>query len=273
MTQRGVACLAAVLLGGLGACETWAQDEVRVGGSGAGSVVMQYMVEQYAKRLPTPSARVVMPPLGTAGGLAALDAGLIQVAVLGRAPLPGEAIDSTTTAWARTPFVLVGRDVPAGTNLSSHDVSAILLGKTTHWPNGQVIRLVLRPLLNPDTPNLRAMGIDIDASLTLAQQRVGIPFSTNDVDNQQLLERTAGAFGTMALGHLRMVSHTLKPLSFNGVEPSVSNLLKGRYVHQKAFYLTVSTKPSTATLRFVAYLQSPQAWAILSPLGFAPLAP
>jgi phosphate transport system substrate-binding protein len=268
---HNVAFLASLLWGGPNICHAQTTDEVRVGGSGAGSVVLQHMVEHYSKLLPTPSARVVMPPLGTTGGLAALGAGVIQIAVLGRRPLPDEAISSTKVAWARTPFVLVARDAPANTNLSSSEVGAILSGKTTHWPDGQLIRLVLRPPQNPDTPLLRAMGPDIDASLTLAHQRVGIPFSTNDLDNQQLLERTTGAFGTMALGHVRLTSQKLKPLNLNGVEPSVDNLLKGRYGHQKVFYLATGPNPSAATQRFMAYLRSPQAWATLAPLGFVPL--
>ncbi|MEO5373433.1 MAG: substrate-binding domain-containing protein [Alphaproteobacteria bacterium] len=246
-----------VACGLLGSVPAAAQEVVRAGGTGAGTIILQRMVELYKETRPDARVVAVMPPLGSIGGLNALAAGAIQVAIVARPSDPEKVPDASSEFWVRTPFVLVARDVPDGTNLSRSQVADILAGRLLQWPNGNPIRPILRFKSDTDTKLLGDMSPDIAASLEVAFKRPGIPAAEHDIHNQQLLESTPGAFGVMSLSQQSLASPLLKPLTLDGVKPSVATLLSGAYPYERKFYLVVGKSPSASTREFLAYLRSP----------------
>jgi phosphate transport system substrate-binding protein len=251
-----------------------AQEVVRVGGTGTGTLLIQRLIEPYAKAHPGVQVSAIMPPMGSNGALRALAGGAIQIAVVSFPSVhPAKAEDAganNTVSWVRTPFVFTGREVVAETKLTLVQVTDIYSGRTTQWPDGKQIRVITRTDRETDTRVLRGISPQMDAAVSLGLKRTGMPFAENDVDNQKLLERTPGSFGAIGLGQILLEQSTLKPATLDGVLPSPENLRSGAYRIEKPLYLILAKAPSAATLDLVRYLQSPDAIKIAGLFGFIP---
>ncbi|MBF0130595.1 MAG: substrate-binding domain-containing protein [Alphaproteobacteria bacterium] len=268
-----VLVLALGMVAALGGAPSWAQEVVHVGGTGAGTLILQRLIEMYSKSHPESRVEAILPPLGSSGGMNALDKGGIQIAIVSRLPPPEKAGEWGVVSWLKTPVVLVARDVPDGTGVSQAQIADIYAGRLTQWPGGGPIRLVMRADGDADTMLLRSLSPALDAAVRAAWKRPGLPIVENDVDNQQLLEKTPGAFGIMSLAQALLLNATLKPLALDGVMPSVATLLDGTYPHMRKFYLLTGKNPSAEVRAFLAYVQSPETMKQLVRYGLAPLAP
>jgi len=252
-----------------------AQETIRIGGTGIGTLLVQRILESSPKARPNALAMAVTPPLGSTGGLRALAAGRIQIAVVSiPSAYADNAINSDNSRsfpWARTPFIFTGQSIASGAALTRSQLADIYAGRVAQWPGGEPVRLVIRTERDSDTRLLRAMSPDIDAAVTLSHQRIGMPFAENDIDNQKLLEQTPGSFGTIGLGQLLLMDSPLKPATLDGIAPTPANLRAGTYRFEKPLYLVVAKAPSAATQEIVRYLRSPEVLKMIERFGFVPL--
>jgi phosphate transport system substrate-binding protein len=273
LTRLSMFLLAAV---GLTAVEgALAQEVVRISGTGTGTLLIQRLIEPYAKANPGMQVNAILPPMGSNGAMRALAGGAIQIAVVSfPSVLPARAEDAGTInsiSWVRTPFVFTGREVVAETKLTLGQVSDIYSGRITQWPDGKQIRVITRTERETDTRVLRGISPQMDEAVSLGLKRTGMPFAENDIDNQKLLERTPGSFGAIGLGQILLEQSPLKPAILDGVFPSPESLRSGAYRIEKPLYLILTKTPSAATLDFVRYLQSPDAIKIAGLYGFIPV--
>ena len=252
-----------------------AQEVIRIGGTGTGTLLIQRVIESYANTQHGIAAKAIIPPLGSNGGLRALADGAIQIAVVTFPAIypakPEDTKGNKNIPWVRTPFVFTGRDLASGTNLSFAQIADIYSGRLGRWQDGKQVRLITRTERESDTRIMREISVEISAAVTLSLKRTGMPFAENDIDNQQLLERTQGSFGAIALGQLLLTDSALKPISLDGVAASAMNLQSGVYRLQKPLYLVVSQTASAGTRDFVKYLQSPEVIKIVGRYGFIPM--
>ena len=252
-----------------------AQQVISVGGTGTGTLLIQRVVDAYSKSRRGVQVTAVMPPLGSNGGLRAVSAGAIQIAVVTFPTIHAAQSENVAAGkaipWARTPFVFTGRDLPSGTKLQMGQVANIYAGRVTEWQDGKQVRLITRTERESDTRILRAISPEMNEAVTLSLKRSGLPFAENDIDNQQLLERTPGSFGAIGLGQVLLTESPLKPASLNGVQPSMKSLQSGAYPLEKPLFLVISSTPSAVTLDLVQYLQSPEAMKIVGRYGFIPM--
>lgn len=253
--------------------QAFAQEAIRVGGTGAGTVLMQHLIGVYLNHYPNRPVSAVMPPMGSGGGMRALSAGAIQLAVISLPPAPEESASFQVTPWLTTPLVFTGKNVTPGTQLTVATVSDMFSGQTTQWADGTAIRIILRSERETDTKRLRAYASSLDAALTNAHKRLGIIMADNDVENLIRLEQTPGSFGTIALGQLLLTKSPLKPAMFDGAIPSADALGKGTYRLEKPFYLVSARNPNPATQEFIKFLQSQDALRFAMHNGFIPPKP
>lgn len=247
---------------------------VRVGGTGAGTLLAQSVFASFAQSRPTTVTTAVLPPLGTSGALRALASDVIQVAVVSRLPRSEESSAiSEVIPWLTSPFVLAGRDVAAGTQFSRQQIADIYSLQLTKWPDGTPIRLVFRGESETDTRLLHTLSPEIGDAVLRSLKRPGIVVAESDLENQKMLERTPGSLGTVALGQLLQSGSPLKLVAVDGVKPSLATLQSRAYPYQKRFYLVVGKSPTAATRDFVAYLQSGPVIEFLRGNGYLPLSP
>ncbi len=92
-----------------------------------------------------------------------------------------------------------------------------------------------------------------------------------NVECNEILARSPGSIGPSTLLQIRSETHSLRALSWNGVEPTVENLASGRYPLAKSIRLVYRSPAPEGVRRFLAFLASPAGKALLRELGALPL--
>ena len=123
-----------------------APQEIVIGGTGAALGAMKVLGNAFTATDPAARVRVV-PSLGSGGGIKALAAGAIQVAVTSR-PLTDEerAKGLVECEVIRTPFVFAVHDKAPATRASLAELAEIYAGTRATWKDGTKTRPILRPL-------------------------------------------------------------------------------------------------------------------------------
>jgi hypothetical protein len=103
-----------------------------------------------------------------------------------------------------------------------------------------------------------------------AFKRRGLVVAHNDLDMAKLLESTPGSFGPMTTGLAALQGTTVRFLPLDGVQPGAKTVANGRYALVKPLFVIEPPAPTPASLRFVGFLLSPAALAVLTTADFAP---
>ena len=241
-------------------------ETITVGGVGSLSPLLKQLGEAYAQRNPGIEIHVI-PPVGSTGGLRALAAGKVDIALVGRPLKPEEA--GQATLWVQTPLVLATFGGKSK-GLSLPQIADIYAGRKTSWDDGKPIRPVLRGAHESETQALRSMAAEIDTAVGEALKRPGLPIAENDIDAIEMLGKIVGSLGTTSLGLIKSENARLQPLPINGQVPDLPSLENGRYPWRRIYHLVTKLLPSPATAAFMAYLKSPAAMASARKLDYLP---
>jgi phosphate transport system substrate-binding protein len=89
---------------------------------------------------------------------------------------------------------------------------------------------------------------------------------------QQTISQTPGAIGYVGLGFIDNSIKAVKVTTDAGdVEPSVENVLAGKYPLSRSLYLLTSGQPSGLAKEYVDYILSPTGQSLLTEEGFVPV--
>jgi phosphate transport system substrate-binding protein len=248
-----------------------AQALVRVTGTGSGVGGMHLLAKAFMAANPDTKVEV-QAAIGSTGGISALLAGQIEVAVSNRKPKDTELSKQALASveYARTPFVVaVSRDLGISA-LSSSQLAGLYAEGAVNFPNGKRARPVLRLSDAADTDLLKSMSSEVAKAVDAASQRRGMLNANTDSDAADMLERTAGAFGVSTLALIESEKRPLVALSIDNKVPSVDNLVSGAYPYHKALHLIVGAEAGANTKRFAAFVQSSAGQALLRANGHAP---
>lgn len=236
-------------------------DEVRIGGTGVGLALAALLFDG------RPGVRVV-PNLGTGGGLKALAAGAIDIALTAR-PLSGaeRALNLSEREWLRSPFVWAAHpDVPAS-DLTLGELAALYDGRTRTWRNGAPVRLVLRPENDTDSVFMRGLGPALAQALAAAHARPGTHVAVTDMEAVDALTRMPGGIGLTTYGLVRVMARQLQVLSLGGVRPGVDTLTDGRWPHVKTVSVVTGPAVAPAAAAVIEAMFGTQAAAVLASAG------
>ena len=248
-----------------------AGDAVRVTGTGTALGTMRLLSAALAKASPGDEVRV-LPSLGSSGAIKAVADGAIDVALSGRELSAQErSLGIVALPYARTPFLLAAGPRVAASGVTAADAARIYRGDLATWPNGERVRVVLRPRSDVDTALLAGISPELAAALDVALARDGMLMAATNQDCHRLLLETPGAVGPSSLTQILTEDPGLRALTWNGVAPTLENLAAGRYPLVKTLYLVVRTPPSPALRRFLAFLGSREARAVLEETGNLPV--
>ena len=243
-------------------------EPVVLGGVGSLTPVAKILGLEYAKKHPGFEFSVIEPPMGTKAGLRALAAGKLDIAIAARPNNPDEAGEAK--AWLQTPLVLA-MSGDKSMSLTRTQIADIYAGKKTAWDNKKPIRLVLRGDQETETKVLRSMSPAIDLAVTEVLKRRDLPIAENDIEALDALARISGSLGTTNLGLIKVRKAPVAAVTIDGLVPSVSAMEAGLYPWKRQFYLVTGAKPRPATLKFLAWLHSPEALAIARSLDYLPM--
>jgi phosphate transport system substrate-binding protein len=88
---------------------------------------------------------------------------------------------------------------------------------------------------------------------------------------QQAVSQTPGAIGYVGLGYLSGVKAL--PVNVNGttIEPTVGNVLSGKYPLSRPLYMITNGQPSGLARQFIDYILSPEGQGIVRSTDYVPL--
>ncbi len=269
--RRLVAAALVALATGLAPAQ--AAETLRIGGTGSALGGIQRLADTFRSQHPDIDV-VVLPSLGSGGGIKALIAGKIELCVSAQ-PLNADeaATGLVERQYARTPSVFATRLDTAANGVTLEQMTSVYRGDTTTWPDGSRLRLVMRPAAEADTALLRNMSPEMDAAIEVAINRKNLFVAINDQDNAKALEDIPGSVGLIAVGQLRSEKRALKPLTIDGLAGTPESLRDGTYPYAKGLYLMVGPNPSPAAQAFAAFLASAEGGQILNEAGYLPTAP
>jgi phosphate transport system substrate-binding protein len=254
-----------LLVTGLG---TDAQGEdLTIGGTGSVLSVMRQIGDKFSEQNPG-IAVTVLPSLGSGGGIKALIAGKIDIAVSAR-PLKDEERTNPIADYyvGRTPIAFAVHGALDVAAILSAEILEIYGGSRRTWPDGTPIRLVLRPNSETDFKRL-VEEIDGLRDVYMSARRIpGVPIAYNDAENVEFLSKINGAIGTVTLSQFLGETLPLHLLTLDGVEPSVANLQSGAYRPWKGYWYVTAAQPSEAVQQFIVFAMSADGRMILERTG------
>ncbi len=256
-----LACIASL------ACNAGA-EQIKIGGTGSALATMKWLAEAYQQSHPEDKI-VVLPSLGSGGGIKAVLAGAIQIALSSRPLKPSEVGQGAIgQEIGRTPFAFVVAQNVQAEAITEQDLAEIYSAKRVAWSDGTRIRIILRPTVDSDTAMVESISPAIKQATTEAARRSGMVLAVTDQDNANYLVKIPGAFGTMTLAQINSEHLPLKALRFNGVEACTAAVAEGKYPLSKPLVLVIAPGCSPAARQFVDFINSPSGREILAKVGY-----
>lgn len=244
-----------------------AKDIIQIGGTGTGIGVMKLLGSAYEKKHSDVHIEV-LPSMGTDGGIKAALDGAVGLALAGRTLNDGELkAGAVAVEIARTPFVFVTHKKTPKSGLTMEELVNIFSLRTTTWPDGERIRLVLRPARETSSVILKAISPDMNRAMALALAKEGMIFAATDQDSAEAVAKTPGSLGTSTLTQIITERLPIKILKLDGQTPNVTSLADGSYKLYKSLFIITTSRTTSAARRFAEYISSAEARAIIKKAG------
>lgn len=229
-------------------------ERVTVGGTGGALEFLRLLSAEYRARAGVEME--VIPSMGSSGALLAAADGVLDVAVSG-VPLNAEmtAKGLSVVYTIRTPFVLMtSHPKPPGMSLAG--IVQAYQSPTGVWPDGEPIRVILRPKQDSDTLLMEASFPGLADAMAAARRRPDVPIAATDQDNAMLAERTPGSLVGMTWLQAKAEKRNLRVISIDGIEPTLENFDRGLYRHGKTISFVMAAQPKPAAQRFMEFVRS-----------------
>ncbi|MBL8701362.1 MAG: substrate-binding domain-containing protein [Alphaproteobacteria bacterium] len=242
-----------------------------VGGTGSALGTMRRLIDAF--RAGNPDLQCELPPsLGTTGGLRAVVAGAIDIAISVRPVNPEEAArGAKSVLYARSPFGFVTslRDPPA--TLTTADILDIYALKRRTWPDGSPIRVILRTRRDGDSQFVIERFPAAEPVLEATHAKQILPVAQTDQANLDLAEKLEGSFASSTMAAVISEGRDLRGLAIDGVKPTCEAVAAGTYPHVRSLYFVTMPATSEAARAFIDFAMSTRGARILAECGNVPV--
>lgn len=246
------------------------QTTLRIGGTGITLGTMRVIARTFEKANPGITV-TVLSSLGSGGGIKAVLADGIDIALSARPPTEAELIrGAVAVEYAQAPLVFAISRTNSVTGITLVQLIDIYAGRLTEWPNGIPIRVILRPAGDIITTLLKSISRQMRDAVTAAEKRPGMVYALTDQDTIEHLARVPGSIGPTALNQILTDASRLKVLTLDGIVPSAAAIADSSYRYVFAYYLVTGQKASPLADRFIAFVQSETGRKILADTGHWP---
>lgn len=262
--------LLSLLFVALSAVDSKADDRyLIIGGTGGALGAISKLAEVYKQANPAIGIRV-LPSLGSSGGVRALAAGRVDIALTARPLKDGErSAEFQMVPYAKTAVVLVTPDSNPASDITVENLVRIVSGETPEWPDGTPVGLVIRQEHDSETLVLESMSPHMAAALEKARKRPGVPVGHSVQNTADLIQSHKGGLGTSSLAAILSENRPLKSLSLNGIKPTEENIRTGKYKYTETFFLIFNKQAHDGVMGFVNFIRSPAGAEILRQTGHA----
>ena len=268
--MKRLACLAAMIVCLIvGPAFAGEQTILVVGGTGSGLGVLKVLGQHYSTLYPEMTIKV-LPSLGSAGGIRALQAGAIDLAIASRSLNEQEKENLQELPLGSSPLVFaVHPDTPLY-DITFSMAADIYSGAVTTWRDGSQIRRILRPESDADWLLMRNVSDEMEKALDIAQKNQGLYLAVTDTDAASYLENVSGSFGPTTLALVLAEKRKVRLLSLAGQQPAEIGADAGYPMH-KTFRLLIRSDSRPVIQAFTAFIASPEGKKILAELGIVPV--
>lgn len=244
-----------------------AAETVRINGAGSSLDLMKVLLQRWAPSHPEVLVEM-SAPLGSAGALRALQAGAIDLAVVGRPLQAAEgAWGAAAIRYGRSPLLVVGHKQVQQANVTNAELEDLYSGRRVRWGDGAPVRIVLRPENETNTRILNGLSPGMERATAVARRQPWAQVAVTDPESNEMVATTPGALGMATLTSVLVEGRPLRVLSLNGVAGSVETLAQGRYPLAKDIIFVVGTNPSAAVRAILDYAFSPEGRARAAAVG------
>jgi phosphate transport system substrate-binding protein len=242
-------------------------EELKIGGVGSALGSMKLLAAAFEKK--NPGIKVtVLTSLGSIGGIQAVSKGAIDIGLTGR-PLneKEQKFNPSVTAYAITPVIFVTRNNINVATLDEKEIINIFKGETEKWPGGERIRMILRQLAETNAVAINQISPEMSKAMDIAMSRPWRIVALTDQETMDIAEKTPGAFTFCTLAQVLSENRKVKILSYNGVPPLLDNRPNEAYPIFKIHAMVTQHSPSLPVQRFIDFVKSREARAILEANG------
>jgi phosphate transport system substrate-binding protein len=234
-------------------------------GTGSGIGVMKLMAQAYQQKHPDVEV-IVLPSIGSSGGIKATREGKIDIGLSSRALKPEErGPDLVEEGYGRTAFLFGAQAANPEKGFTIREIEEIYAGTRTTWHDGKQLRLVLRPRADAYSVYLESLSPGMRTATEKAHSIPGVFVGGTDQDAAAQIERTEGAFGVTSACLVKAEKKQIKGLSVDGVAPTLVNVTSGAYPYtmtMSVVYRKDTANP--AVKQFIDFIFSPQGRKILT---------
>jgi len=267
-TNKAIAVAGLILCIGL-LNNAWAKEkatEFVVAGSGTNLPLTRLLAKAFMKKYP--SIRLVVPEsIGSTGGIRAVQKGKISLGLASR-PLRDKekGWKLTLRPYARTIVVFAVHPSVPEENITTEEVLAIYSGKKRKWRNGERIFVISREKGDSGAgllaKQLAGFGEIIERAWKSGIWRI----EYRDYENNESIQRLKNAIGWSDLA--ATAKFKIKPLKFNGIEPTPQNLDPKKYPLYKTLNFVYQEPLNKVLENFLAFVKSSEGASIMVENGY-----
>lgn len=240
---------------------------IRIGGTGSALGTMILLADAYQRDNPQIEI-TVLSSIGSSGGIKALSKGSIDIGLSAR-PLKKAELNKGIIAieYARTPTVIAVSNSTEIYDITISQLVDIYTGTVQRWPDGSLIRPVLRQPNDVNTRQIKSLSSELKKSLEVAEKNKGFLFEFTDQEAVNRIEKTPGSFGVTSLALILSEKRNTHALTIDGIEPSIESSMAGSYPMTQRFYFILPMKRSMEVDSFIQFVSSIDGVAILKENG------
>ena len=242
-------------------------ETLRIGGTGAALGTMHMLGEAF-RRSRQAATIEVLPSLGSGGGIKALAANALDLAVSSRDLKDEERAQGLRSqVYGKTALVFATPSSNPIDGVTSAELVAIFGGEMTVWPNREPARPILRPKTETDTQLAEDHIPGLREAIERARTRSGVPMFFTDQEAADALERLPGSVSTTSFSLILSEKRHLKALALDGRVASPQSIADGSYPIIKTLYFVLPAKPSQLVKDFLDFTFSSEGRTILERTG------
>lgn len=260
--------LSFTLITGFIFCSTvLAGEEIKIGGAGSALGSMKMLGAAFEKKHPGVKV-VVLPSLGSIGGVKAVSKGALDIGITGR-PLNDEErkLGLSVSEYSKTPIVFVTKKNITVSDIGTQELIKIYKGDTQTWPDGERIRLILRQPVESNAIIIKKISPEMSNAMDIALSRSWRVVALTDQETADMIEKTPGAFGFCTLTQIISEKRDLKILSYNGQPPIVKNRVNEAYPLFKSHSMIIKKETPATVKRFIDFTRSLEGERLLKESG------
>jgi phosphate transport system substrate-binding protein len=249
---------------------TAAQAEtIKIGGSGSMIPLLTSLGNAYAKKNPKDTVEVNQKSMGQPGGIAALNAGAVDIAMSAMPITPEQAkLAVTQVEIAKVAGVVAVNPSVTATNLTGQQLCDIYAGKIKNWKQVGGADAPIAALTRPESDSTKVMFRKSQACLASLKEAPEILNLPKSADMHNALASTKNAIGICDQIALDDAKGKFKAIKVDGKAPEVSD----KWSFTLRNNLVVKKTPSEAVKRFMNFVKSPEGQAIIKSEKAVPVA-